>query len=192
MSLGLLLLETFILLLVFLVTLNEYLLGAAKEKIRTVLFLLNLISVVAVFIAFGWIAGIITILLLFVFTIISTPLARYASFKILGFRAPLGSGSPEFDAMTSGRMSFDDYLEKSDKRREKEDARLAKILSSPKIKHVMNEYGESEDDLEKWRILLADIFWEVISNPNKLRMLLELKRRGVSDEEVVYKMRQIY
>ena len=175
MSLGLLLLETFILSLVFLITLNEYLLGAAKEKIRTILVLLNLILVIAVFIVYGWVAGIITIPLLVVFAIISNPLARYASFRILGFRASLGSGSPEFDAMMSGRTSFDDYLEKSDKRREKEDGRLAKILSTRKIKNVLDEYSESVDDLEKWRILLADIYWEVISNPNKLRMLLELK-----------------
>ena len=180
MSLGLLLLEVFVFILVFLITLNEHFLGAAKEKIRTALFLLNIISVVVVFVAYGWIAGIITIPLLLVFAIVSTPLAKFVAFKVLGFRAT--------DAMLSRRILFNDFLEQSENKREKDKACSVNVLASQDIKNILSEYGETQEELEKWADVLS---WEVVSSPKKLRMLLELKKQGVPDVVIVNRLRQM-
>lgn len=178
---------------IFLISLNEYLLGASKDKIRTFLVVLNLILIIVSFVIGSLLIGGIFIAATIVWAILCAPLAKYIAFKMIGYKVPIrNQDSNDLGDLLTGKTSMDKYFDRSEIDKNLKKEKISKILHNIEIQNILRDFSKTLEDLETYEVVLVDIYIDVISSPKKLRMLLEFEKEGFSHSEISYKMRQIW
>ncbi len=168
-KIGLIVSHAILLFFMFLLLLNGYLRGELKEK--TNLVLTAIITGLLIFIGFkfGLIEALISIpICVLVYRPLTNILAKYISFKILGFRTSISNGK---------ERTFEDIM--SGKREKSLDLALKKTS----IQKVLHQYGKTEDDFKDHYSKLmctgvGDLSFDIMSNPKSLSLLFQLKNAG--------------
>lgn len=189
-------LTTFLILaiLCFLHILNLHLRGARKQTIQIILFLLIMLTIGFSFFLSEWWYGIISILLVFVFSAIFRPFASALSYKILGFRT--GIDDNQFSNDSYERLLYkmenyenlEDLVSFVDNNKGQTTEKLKKIYKNKKVNGVLEKHNVSFEDFEIWfsklQIGIPDLAIEILSSPIELEKLFELKNNNASDEDV--------
>lgn len=170
----------------FVITLNFYLRGAAKAQITAVLAVLLLLTLVAVFASYGWVAGIVALPLAYLYAALTAPLARKAAWRVLGYRTSAESGGEFADlhALQAGKLPFDQYFEQVERRRHREGIELRRLIAQPAVQETLRSVSGTDDDVaELVRILsLTGVGRELalrsIVHPDVLADLLMMHREG--------------
>ena len=140
----------------FLVVLNGFLRGAKKAQIDIFLSVILLGILVAFFIFFGWKAGVVAIVLAFIYAIAARPLAARVAARLLGSTGgPKGAYiglPPAALAQISKALGPSDYrspIEEvlSGRNQDAEEALLAYCEANEQIKEVMREFGAKRETL---------------------------------------------
>jgi hypothetical protein len=186
MSAGLIALHAVLAVLGFLITLNFYLRGRAKAQVAAVLSVLLLLTIGAVWLVHGWVAGVVAIPMAYVYVALTTPLARTAAWRMLGYRtsAESGSGFADLHALEAGNLSMEQYFEKADRGRKREQTELQRIVSQPAVQATIRSLSSSEDEVAELVRLLSltaagrELALKSIAAPGVLADLLTMRREG--------------
>ena len=191
MSAGLIIYQIIILFFVFLIMLNGYLRGGAKQIIDAVISLFLLIAFILGFFIFNWKIVILSIMAMFVYAFVSKPFAKKLAYRMLGYRTSFDTGSDDsLREFTSGKISLEKYFEKSQRRQQEEEFRLHKLFERNQIRNVLKQYQKNYEDFVGYFHLLKmtglgeELAWEIISNPKDLQKIIYLKDKGLSDIEI--------
>lgn len=177
---GLIILHVVLLISVFLFVLTGYLRGAKKEQIEHTLTAIIVGLLIYIGFKYGLIEAFLSIpICLFVYAPLTNILAKYVSFKILGYRTNIKDEKP---------LSVEDLIGGLDKK----EKFFELVLKNDSIQKVLQQYGKTEDDLkEHFSILracgLGDLSYDIISNPKTLNLLFQFKEEGLSDLEIAYR-----
>jgi len=172
--------------------LNEHLRGKLKDIISGILGLMVIGLLIFIFIFVNWLFGIICFGLIFIFMPITKLLASSTAFKILGYRTGLKTNNKQqqlFYDLQNGNISFNDYQQKNDKERKKIKNRLSRLAEKKQIKKILKKNDLDLDDLVEYHDYLEiaglnDLSWKILSNPNNLSQLIELREKGKSTLEI--------
>lgn len=195
MSVGLILFHLCFLFVVFLIMLNGYLRGALKQYIDAALGLIIIILLIICGFVFGLKAALVAVPLCFIYGAVTKPLAQRLSYRILGRRTGFESGHEgnTWNDFISGKVSserYEQYMEKAERRNKK---RFDSIRRNQKIKKVLIENGKTAEDIEDYYRDLIKIglgkalSWEIISKPDDLSLLIQMKKKGCSEIEIASK-----
>ncbi len=192
MSVGLIVYQLIILLFVFLIMLNGYLRGSAKQIIDAGISIILMITLILAFFIFNWKIVILSIIAIFVYSFVSKPFAKKLAHRMLGYRTSFDTGSDDsLKDFTSGKISLEKYFEKLEKKQQKsEEIRLQKLFERNQIRNVLKQYQKNYEDFTNYFHLLKmtglgeELAWEIISNPKDLQKLIYLKDKGLSDIEI--------
>ena len=176
----------------FLFVLNLYLRGRLRVITECVLSLTLIGLITSPFILFSWKYGLITLALTLVFLSLSKRFASSLAHRILGYRtgiAPDVSGSRLFNNLAQGKLSWSAYLDAEAKEKENRIRKLNKALENSRLKSIVDDYGMTVEDLyELYTYLpicgLQDLSWDIITNPDDLEKLIEMRREGKSGFEI--------
>lgn len=139
MSVGLTIQHIGLALTAFLIVLNGYLRGREKAKIEATLSLLWLVLLGIGFFVFGWKAGLLGLVMSFVYALAARPFAARVAQKLLRYRTTMEASSVE-----PAPVSVEALLTEA----EKEEERLNRIAQRPEICKVLNQYSMGEQDLQ--------------------------------------------
>jgi hypothetical protein len=177
----------------FLYTLNLFPRGSKKQIIEAVLGLLIVVTVIASFFVIGWRWGLVALISPFVLISLFRPLAQSVAYRVLGYRTGFDD-QPEsinglIEHMASGEEGFKRAFEKIGREAEKRGQRLSTLAGKSSISSVLQRHKVSFDEYEKlfdslWSSALHDLAWEIVSTPNDLDSLIQMKRQGKSDVEI--------
>ena len=184
-NIGLIVVHTVILIFVFLFLLTGHLRGAWKGQIENVLIVIIIGLLIFIGFKYGLIAVFLSIpICLFVYAPLTNILAKYVSFKILGYRTNIKDEKPlsAYD-LCSGKISGN------------REEFFNSTLKKKSIQKVLQQYGKTEDDLKEhfWKLMmsgLGDLSYDIISNPKSLNLLFQLKKEGVSDLAIARRKRK--
>lgn len=175
-------------LLSFLYSLNLFLRGNKKTIIEFALGFLIMANVIVSFFVLKWWVGLIATFSAFLFIAIFISLAKPLAYKILGFRTGIDDETTEnstsiFKALTKAD-DLNKVFDKLEKISEKNRNKLLRISNKPTIAFILYKNNISFD--EYYRMFeslltsgLADIAWEIVSEPKDLEDLICLIRDGV-------------
>lgn len=176
----------------FLAILNGYLRGRLKPKIDAFLSLLFVGTLIGILLLHGWRAALLALPLSFVYGAILTPLARKTAQRLLGYRTSLETGTEYSDlhALTSGKLSFDEYMTRSTAKRQREDAELSRVVASSAIAPLLQRLGKTQRDVADLVTVLTltgvgrELALRVVSNPRELEELLAMRAAGRAPVEI--------
>lgn len=199
MDQTLLLLHVLLIVIGFLIALNFYLRGAAKAKITSGLLLLLISTIIAIWIMHGWIAGLSAVPLAYIYVALTTPLARAAAFRLLGYRTSAESGADFSDLrkLEVGSLSLDSYFEKAARRRHREEIELNRLISRPAVRAVLRETGKSDADVRELVRVLSltgagrELALSAVTDSALLGELLEMQGAGSSSIELAAKVMRL-
>jgi hypothetical protein len=96
---------------------NGYLRGSAKQIIDAVISLILIATIISGFFIFNWKIVILSIIAIFLYSIISKPFAKRIAHRMLGYRTGFDAGvDKSLSDFTSGNISLEKYFEKSKKK----------------------------------------------------------------------------
>lgn len=173
-KIGFIVLHAVLIIFVFLFLLTGYLRGAKKEQIENILIVIIIGLLILIGFSYGLIEALLSIpICLFVYAPLTNILAKYISFKILGYRTTIREEKP---------LSVEDLFGVFDKN----ENFFNLVLKNDSIQNVLKQYGKTEDDLKEhfWTLMrtgLGDLSYDIISNPKKLNLLFQFKEEGLSD-----------
>lgn len=186
--------------LCFLYVLNLYLRGASRALTETSLAVLIIGTDIAAFFLLGWELGVAAVLATFPLTWLLRPLARRTARQILGFRTGIVESSTsglEWERFLSGRGSFQDAMQASEKEREKNNKNLGMLADCPEVRAVLGRHGVSvegyeglHDDLRSCGVE-EDLKWETLSNPMQLEALISMREEGKTPMEIAWEIRKL-
>lgn len=180
-----------LLFVVYLIVLNGYLRGNSKHIIDAVLSVIIVIAIILGFILFNWKVGAISVIAIFVYAIITRPLARKLAYRMVGYRtSSLIESDNSLSDFSSGKISLEKYFEKTEKRRKNEENKLRRIYDRKQIKIILQKNNRDYNDFVEFYRLLnitglgEELAWEIISDPKKLQRLISLKNDGATITEI--------
>ena len=164
----------------FLVSLNGYLRGAKKSQIDAALSIVLIMTLGTVLWRFGWLAAVVALVMSLVYVVLTKPVAAGAARRSLGFRT--ASESPHSVPISP---SVDELLQRGDET----ERRIQRIAMKPGVAEVLQERNMGVNDLieQFWflqRIGIGEVAWDVISQPDDLKMLLELRAQELPPLEI--------
>ncbi len=176
----------------FIYVLNLHLRGSQTQTTGGILAIVMLALFVVAFFLFHWLFGILCIVLTFAFTNLIVPVASRCAYRILGYRTGLGEPDDHaaFNRVISGKTTSGwDYFQEEEKERKQLRNKLACLAALSHIAHVLDENDLSVDDyVDLYEHLgicgLSDLKWEIVSDPDELQLLIQLKRGGKSPFEI--------
>ena len=183
--------------LCFLYELNSLLRGRSKEAVGGVVRLLILVTLLAGLFFIGWRASLMGFAAMFVLFPIAGLLARPVARRLLGYRTGPESGGPELDIVGmlergEGMEAVFDRLgqDRAADRRKLDVLARRKAVASVLAKHQATgtEYEAAFRRLKGSAI--ADLAWEIVSDPKDLDVLLVMIRQGKSDPELWAQFRE--
>ena len=193
----------------FLVVLNGFLRGAKKHQIDAVLSLVLIGLLLMVFVAFGWKAGLLAVLLAFVYAGISRPIAAGVAARLMSLGGrPSGKyiGLPprslerisrELGREVKPAAMLRELVATPNRRQQAEEALLNYCLAQPAIQSVLGECGADGNSLKELYSGLcasgagqwAGGHWvaaSALAYPHTLRFLLTNLQGGPSHMEQAY------
>lgn len=193
----------------FLVVLNGFLRGAKKHQIDAVLSLVLIGLLLTVFVAFGWKAGLLAILLAFVYAGISRPIAARLAARLMslgggpsGTYVGLPPRSLERISRELGREvrpedMTQELMATPNRRQQAEEALLNYCLAQPSIQSLLGEFDAGGAILKELysRLCLSGAgqwaggHWvaaSALAYPHTLRFLLTNLQGGASHMEQAY------
>lgn len=182
----------------FLYVVNLHLRGRNTETLGGCLAIVVLSLFVTSFFIFNWKYGVFCIIATFGFTNLIVPVAASVAQRMLGYRT--GINEPEQGAalnrMMSGETSAFDYFKEAEKEKEQLKDKLERLARRPEIEAVLNKHDLSLDDyVDHFQHLglcgLTDLSWDIVSNPDDLSMLIEMKQNGKSFVEISSAFRRL-
>lgn len=179
MSTGIVLLHLALAVVTFLLMLNGYLRGAAKARTDGALSVAWMGLLVLGTFVFGWRQGLIALVLSFLYSRVSVPVARVVAHRLLGYRTTLQSDEAPLN------FSVESLL----KSNEANNQRLRKVAAGRHIARVLQSRGLGPDDLKEqfWFLMssgLGDLSWEIVSDPDDLIQLLDMRDRASKPIEI--------
>jgi hypothetical protein len=189
---GLIALHVALLVIGSLITLNFYLRGALKAQVTAVLALLLIGTIGAIWVLYGWKAGVLALPLAYLYVGVTTPIAKFTAHRLLGYRTSAESGTEFSDlhALEAGKLSLDKYFERAQRQMGSEEAHLRRLMARPTVQKVLSDTGNTEADVRELVRLLSltaagtELTLSAIANPESLRELLALRREGWSALEL--------
>ncbi len=190
----------------FLVMLNSFLRGAKKHQIDAVLSLVLLGILLGVFVAFGWKAGLLAVLLAFVYGAFS----RLVGARVAARLMSLGGGpsgkyvglpprsleriSRELGREVSPADMMRELMATPNRREQAENALLDYCLSHPALQSLLEEFGANRATLKDLYSTLCDAgagqwaggHWvaaSALAYPHSLRFMLSNLHGGASHME---------
>jgi len=196
-------------LVVFLVVLNGFLRGAKKVQIDAMLGLVLIALLIATFMVYGWKAGLFAIVITFVFSIVTRPLAARMASRLFAMDSDTHGCFIGLPPKTLERISkqlgrqlgpdemMRDILSGSNQRHVAEGALLNYCEASASVREVMNQFSLSREELRQiYSELLALgagqwvcghwVAASALAYPETLRYLVKNKRNGCSGMETAY------
>lgn len=193
----------------FLIVLNDFLRGAKKDQIDAVLSVVLLGILLTVFLAFGWKAGLLAIVLALVYGALGRPVAARVAARLMSLgggpsRTYVGLPPRALQRISSelGREIRPEDMVKAlmappNRLQQAEDALLDYCLSQPAIQSVLQEFGANRDTLKRLYSTLcatgagqwAGGHWvaaSALAYPHSLRFLLSNLEGGASHMEQTY------
>jgi hypothetical protein len=193
----------------FLVVLNGFLRGAKKHQIDAVLSLILVGILLTVFIAFGWRAGFVAVVLAFVYGAVTRPIAARIAARLMALGGgPSGTylGLPpralerisrELGRDVRAEDMMRELMATPNRRQQAEDALLDYCLAQPAIQSVMQQFGADRSTLRDLYSTLclagagqwAGGHWvaaSALAYPDSLRFLLTNLKGGASHMEEAY------
>ncbi len=175
----------------FFYVVNLHLRGRNTETLRGCLAIVVLGLFVAAFFMFNWKYGILCIVVTFAFTNLIVPVASGVARRMLGYRTGIHESEEgaAFNRMMSGELSRFDYFKEADQEKQRLRKKLERLAALPDLAQVLEDYGLSIDDyLDHYRHLglcgLSDLAWDIVSDPDELSTLIEMKQNGKSLVEI--------
>lgn len=195
----------------FLVVLNGFLRGAKKHQIDAVLSLVLVGVLLTAFVAFGWKAGLLAVLLAFVYAGISRPIAARVAARLMSLGGgpsgtyiglpprPLKRISRELGREVRPEDMMRDLMATPNRRQQAEEALLRYCLAQPRIQSVLREFSAGGSTLKELYSRLCDsgagqwagghwVAASALTYPHTLRFLLANLKDGVSHAEQAYKL----
>lgn len=190
----------------FLVVLNGFLRGANKHQIDAVLSLVLLGILLGVFVAIGWKAGLLAVVLAFVYGAFSRPVAAMVAARLM---SPGGGPSDKYIGLpprSLERISRElgrevrpedmmrELVATPNRREQAENALLDYCLSQPALQSLLAEFGANRATLKDLYFTLCDTgagqwaggHWvaaSALAYPHSLRFLLSNLHSGASHME---------
>lgn len=184
--------------LCFLYALNLYLQGQFRRQAETVLVFLIVASLSAAGVMSGWKIAVLLTVLTFPLIWILRPIAQRLAQRILGRRVGIASPMNKVDPSQdlANGASLDQVMAQLDKQRESARRKLRRLMDRPVLKKVLEEQEIAEKDYEElWQFLsgsaLADLTWDILSNPGDLETLIVMRREGSSVPEIWARFREL-
>lgn len=193
----------------FLIMLNEFLLGSKKAQIDGVLGVALGALLVTAFVAFGWRAGALAVILAFVYARISRPIAASTDARLHS----LGGGpsgvyiglphrtleriSKQFGREFSTQDFMRELMTSPSRRDQAMSALIEYCVAQPEVERVMREFGATRETLYHlfWTLHAAGarqragghfVAASALAYPQSLRFVLQNQRGGLSLVEQVH------
>jgi hypothetical protein len=193
----------------FLVVLNGFLRGAKKHQIDAVLGIVLLGILLTAFVTFGWKAGLLAMVLAFVYGALGRPVAARVAARLMS----LGGGrsgtylalpprglegiSRELGREVRPEDMMTELMASPNRHQQAENALLDYCLGQPAIQAVLEEFGANRDTLKNLYFTLcaagagqwAGGHWvaaSALAYPHSLRFLLSNMQGGTSHMEQAY------
>lgn len=181
----------------FIYVVNLHLRGSMSEIINGFLASVMLGLFAFSFFIFNWKYGIVCIITTLTFTNLIVPIASGVARPIMGYRTGIHeSQESAFQRMASGKINPIEYLDQKEKETQRLRKKLGRLATRAEIAQILDDHELSLDDyVEHYRQLalcgLSDLSWDIVSNPEELSTLIEMKESGRSPIEISVTFRRL-
>ena len=191
-------------LVAFLVVLNEFIRGAKKAQIDAVLSLLLLGLVITAFFVAGWKLGLLAILVAFLSAVVTRPIAARLASRLLATSSGSGGGyvglpprplqkiSQELGKPIDPNKLMEEMFSSSDRKANAEKVLLDYCEQQPSIQALLSEFRVSRKDLQELfnKLIMAGAgqwtcgHWvpaSALAYPESLRYLLSRREENIQE-----------